>query len=318
MQLEAGIEHRDCFRILCGLERLGILANDLGLTALVSKGVQGASERAFERLVRFEQVLLELMSDLAPDAALDGSPQLLGVRAMCSELRSRLGLAAGHPEVNPARLNKCLRSLSEPFGSDASRRASMHVRRIGADSLRVELHRGWREIREICEKRRAVAGVALTTLLAKLPPSTRQANLVVECKAQELLDALDADLVLRAGLRDPAVALEHALLYLHENDVIQLDKGRAVFRAAMTLEMSGDDPKRRFLKEDFAPLREHYHERTFQTHVMHEYAKLGAGKMAAALALTAAYFEWPRRRFVHRNTYIITMNRLPRRKRTKG
>jgi ATP-dependent DNA helicase RecQ len=298
LQLEAGIEHRDCFRILCGLERLGIVANDLGLTALVSKGVQGASDRAFERLVRFERALLGLMADLAPDAAIDDAPQLLEIRAMCSELRSRLELSAGHPEVNPARLNKCLRSLAESFGSGMRRRGSIQVRRVGTDSLRVQLYRDWREIREICEKRQAAARVVLAALLAKLPPGTRQANLVVECKAQELLEAIDADLALRAGLKDPAVALEHALLYLHENDVIQLDKGRAVFRAAMTLEISDADPKRRFLKEDFAPLQEHYHERTLQTHVMHEYAKLGAQKMAAALALVAAYFSWPRRRFV--------------------
>ncbi len=298
LQLEAGIEHRDCFRILCGLEQLGVVANDLGLSALVSKGVQGASDRAFERLARFERALLGLMAELAPDADSDGAAQVLGIRAMCSELRHRLELPAGDPAVNPARLNKCLRSLAEPFGSDAQRRASLQTRRIGADSLRVELRRGWREIREICEKRQAVAGVVLAALLGKLPAGTRQADLVVECKAQELLGAIDADLALRAGLREPAVALEHALLYLHENDVIQLGNGRAMFRAAMTIEMTEADPRRRFRKEDFAPLQDHYRERTFQTHVMHEYAKLGAQKMAAALALTAAYFSWPRKRFV--------------------
>lgn len=298
LQLVADIDHKDCFRILCGLEQLGVLANDLGLTALVSKGVSGASDHAFERLVRFERALLELMSELAPEAAVDDAPQLLGVRAMCSELRTRLDLPIAHPEVNPARLHRCLRSLAEPFGSGAGRRASMQVCRLGTDSLRVELHRGWREIREICDKRQAAARVVLAALLEKLPPDTRQANVLVECKAQELLDALGADVALRASLREPAVALEHALLYLHENDVIQLDKGRTVFRAAMTIELNAAEAKRRLRKEDFTPLQEHYRERTFQTHVMHEYAKLGAQKMAAALALTAAYFTWPRRRFV--------------------
>ncbi|HLT28385.1 MAG TPA: RecQ family ATP-dependent DNA helicase [Zeimonas sp.] len=297
LQLAAGIDHRDCFRILCGLEQLGVLVNDLGLTALVSKGVTGASDLALERLVRFERALLDLMSELAPDAAVDDAPQLLGVRAMCTELRRRLGLEAGDPQVNPQRLHKCLRSLAESFGSGTGRRPSMQARRVGSDSLRVELHRGWREIREICEKRQATARVVLAALLAKLAPDTRQAHVLVECKAQELLDAIDADLALRPLLREPAVALEHALLWMHENDVIQLDKGRAVFRAAMTIALNASEAKRRFRKEDFAPLAEHYRERTFQTHVMHEYAKLGARKMASALALTAAYFTWPRRRF---------------------
>lgn len=298
LQLEAGIAPEDCFRILHGLEQLGILANDLGLTATVTKGVNGASDKALERLDRFERALLQWMTELAPDADTDGTPQLLSIRPMCSELRRRLALPEGDPAVNPAQLYKCIRSLTEPFGSGHELRSSMQVRRVGVDSLRIVLHRSWSNIREICERRRAVSHVVLAHLMSKVPAETRQAHYLVECKAKELLDAIDADLDLRASVREPATALEHALLYLHETGVIQLDKGRAVFRAAMTIEMTGEDPKRRFLKEDYVPLQEHYRERTFQTHVMHEYAKLGAQKTAGALALVAAYFSWPRKRFV--------------------
>ncbi|MCD6679850.1 MAG: RecQ family ATP-dependent DNA helicase [Burkholderiaceae bacterium] len=298
LQLEAGIAPEDCFRILHGLEQLGILANDLGLTATVTKGVNGASDKALERLDRFERALLQLMTEQAPDADTDGTAQLLSIRPMCSELRRRMELPEGDPSVNPEQLYKCIRSLTESFGSGHERRSAMQVRRVGADSLRIELHRSWQNIREICDRRRAVSRVVLACLMSKVPADTRQANYLVECKAKELLEAIDADLDLRGSLHEPATALEHALLYLHETGVIQLDKGRAVFRAAMTIEMTGEDPKRRFRKEDYAPLQEHYRERTFQTHVMHEYAKLGAQKTAGALALVAAYFSWPRKRFV--------------------
>ncbi len=298
LQLEAGIAPEDCFRILHGLEQLGILTNDLGLTATVTRGVSGASDKALERLDRFERALLQLMTEQAPDADADNAAQLLSIRPTCSELRRRMELPEGDQAVNPERLYKCVRSLTENFGSGHERRSAMQVRRVGADSLRIELHRSWRNIREICERRRAVAGVVLARLMSKMPAELRQANYLVECKAAELLEAIDADLDLRGSITDPATALEHALLYLHETGVIQLDRGRAVFRAAMTIEMTGEDPKRRFLKEDYAPLQEHYRERTFQTHVMHEYAKIGAQKMASALALVAAYFTWSRRRFV--------------------
>ncbi|MDT3678947.1 MAG: RecQ family ATP-dependent DNA helicase [Burkholderiaceae bacterium] len=298
LQLEAGIAPEDCFRILHGLEEMGILANDLGLTATVTKGVNGASDKALERLDRFERELLELMTEQAPDADADGTAQLLSIRPMCSELRRRMELPEGDLTVNPEQLYKCIRSLTESFGSGHERRSAMQVRRVGADSLRVELHRSWKNIREICDRRRAVSRVVLACLMSKVPADTRQAHYLVECKAKELLEAIDADLDLRASITEPATALEHALLYLHETGVIQLDKGRAVFRAAMTIEVTGDDPKRRFRKEDYAPLQEHYRERTFQTHVMHEYAKVGAQKTAGALALVAAYFTWPRKRFV--------------------
>ncbi len=298
LQLEAGIAPADCFRILQGLEELGILANDLGLTATVTKGVNGASDKALERLDRFERALLQLMTEQAPDADADGTAQLLSIRPMCSELRRRMELPEGDLTVNPEQLYKCIRSLTESFGSGHERRSAMQVRRIGDDSLRIELHRSWRNIREICDRRRAVSRVVLACLMSKVPADTRQAHYLVECKAKELLEAIDADLDLRGSIIEPATALEHALLYLHETGVIQLDKGRAVFRAAMTIEVTGDDQKRRFLKEDYAPLQEHYRERTFQTHVMHEYAKIGAQKTAGALALVAAYFTWPRKRFV--------------------
>lgn len=298
LRLESGIAQEDCFRILHGLEQLGILVADLGLSAIVTKGVQGASDRAFERLERFERALLELMIEHAPDADVDGTAHLLSIRPICSELRRRLDLPAGDPTVHPTQLYKCVRALSESFGTNSERRSAMRAQKIGADTLRVELYRTWPNIREICDRRRAVASVVLACLLSKVPAETRQANYLVECRAQELLDAIDADLDLRVSVWEPSTALEHALLYLHETGVIQLDKGRAVFRAAMTIKMAEDDPKRRFLKEDYAPLQEHYKERTFQTHVMHEYARLGGQKMSAALALVAAYFSWPRKRFV--------------------
>jgi ATP-dependent DNA helicase RecQ len=88
------------------------------------------------------------------------------------------------------------------------------------------------------------------------------------------------------------------LLYLHENRVVELDKGRSVFRSAMTIQTDPDALKRRFAKDDFAPLQEFYRERTLQTHVMHEYARLGGDAPDKARELVAAYFTWPRRRFV--------------------
>jgi len=298
LMLDAGIQPEDCFRILHALETLGILANDLGLKAAVSKGVTGASDLELTRLDRLERELLSLMSEQAPDADSDSRPQLLGIRAVCSELRRRLELPEGDTTTHPDRVRKCLRSLAESFGSGTDKRSMLQVRSVGADSLRVILYRPWSQIREICTKRRAVSQVVLAALLDKIPAGTRQANFIIECKAKELLDAIESDIELASTVTDPSLALEHALLYMHENGILQLDKGRAVFRAAMTIQVRPEASKRRFLKEDYAPLQEHYRERTLQTHVMHEYAKLGARKMGAALALTAAYFRWPRRRFI--------------------
>ncbi|MDZ5455333.1 RecQ family ATP-dependent DNA helicase [Azohydromonas lata] len=297
LMVEAGVPPGECFRILYGLEKLGVLASDLGLKVAVSKGVAGASDLELERLERLEHALLELMAELAPDAAMDATPQVLSLRPLCSALRERLGLPEREAAtVHPERVRKCLRSLSEPFGT--GQRGMFSVRSAGSESLHVVLHRPWSQVREICARRRVVCRVVLAALLAKLPPGTRQAHCIVECKSSELLDAIEGDLELATTLRDAAVALEHALLYLHDNAVLQLDKGRAVFRAAMTIEVRPEGARRRFLKEDYAPLQEHYRERTLQTHVMHEYARLGCTDQALADALVHDYFTLPRREFL--------------------
>jgi len=298
LMLEAGIQPQECFRIVHALESLGILANDLGLTVRVSKGVKGASDLALVHLDRLERELLWLMAEQAPDADAEGSVQHLSIRPMCTELRRRLELPDGDARVSPQVLRNCLRSLAENFGSGTEKRSMMQVRSLGPDGLRVSLHRSWSQIRVICERRRAAAQVVLARLLSELPSGSREASLIVECKARDLLEAIDGDIELRVTLRDPAIALEHALLYLHENKVLELDKGRSVFRSAMTIQTDAATLKRRFLKDDFTPLQDHYRERTLQTHVMHEYARLGTDDPAKAHDLVDAYFSWPRRRFV--------------------
>ncbi len=304
LMLEAGIAPDECFRIVHALEKIGVLSNDLGLTVRLCKGVRGASDLALVHLDRMERELLALMSELAPDAAdshaagAPGAEQHLSIRPLCTALRRRLELADGDARVSPQAVRNCLRSLCENFGSANEKRSLLQVRSTGADGLRVVVHRPWSQVREICARRRAVAQVVLARLLASLPAGSRDASLIVECKARELIEAITSDIDLRGTLRDPAAALEHALLYLHENKVLELDKGRSVFRSAMTIQTDPAALKRRFVKDDFAPLEEHYRERTLQTHVMHEYARLGGDDPARATALVAAYFSWPRKRFV--------------------
>lgn len=298
LMLDAGIPAEECFRILHQLEALGVVTNDLGLSVRVSKGVKGASDIALHHLDRLERALLDLMSELAPDADAGEGAQHLSIRPLCTELRRRMELDDRDTRVAPQAVRNCLRSLAENFGSGTEKRSMLQVRGVGPDSLRIVLHRPWSQIRAICERRRAVAQVVLARLLASLPPGSRESSLIVECKARELLDAMEGDIELRGSLREPAVALEHALLYLHENEVVELDKGRSVFRSAMTIQADAPALKRRFTKDDFAPLQDYYRERTLQTHVMHEYARLGVEEPLSAQRLVDAYFTWPRKQFV--------------------
>ena len=93
-------------------------------------------------------------------------------------------------------------------------------------------------------------------------------------------------------------AVERGLLYLHEQKVIILQQGLAVFRQAMTIRILPEAKGRRYTGGDFSSLREHYNERTFQIHVMNKYASLGLEKITSALSLVAGYFSMTKSEFV--------------------
>jgi ATP-dependent DNA helicase RecQ len=81
--------------------------------------------------------------------------------------------------------------------------------------------------------------------------------------------------LLAAGLQDPLAAADRGLMFLHEQGAIVLQRGLAVFRQAMTLRVLPEARGKRYTKANYQPLAHHYGERTFQVHVMNEYARLG-------------------------------------------
>lgn len=295
LMMESGIAPEDCFQILHDLEKLGILVNDLGLTVRVVRSGKGASQQALQDIDALEAQLLDVMCQEAPNANAGQDPQLLSIRPLCTELRRRLPQRGKY--ITGDSLRACIRSLSESFGSGTEKRSMLDSRPLGPDSLSVTVHRPWRKIRGICELRRAVSQVVLAHLLRQIPNENREASHRIECKARDLLDAIEQDLHLKGQIQEPTIALEHALLYMHENKVLELDKGRSVFRSAMTIKLERSTGKSRFLKEDYKPLQDFYQERTNQTHFMHEYAKLGMNDPLQASEFVAAYFSIPQGQF---------------------
>ena len=92
--------------------------------------------------------------------------------------------------------------------------------------------------------------------------------------------------------------MDRALLWLHEQEVVRLNRGLSVFRPAMTIRLK---PERRgFAQADFASLKLHYDERILQIHVMAEYVQRGLRAMADALRLTFDYFSLRRQEFLDR------------------
>ena len=75
---------------------------------------------------------------------------------------------------------------------------------------------------------------------------------MAETTLGKLLEAIKSDLILNSPERKPDKLTDRALLWLHEQGVIQLNKGMAVFRPAMTILLSKE--RRGFAQTDFVPL----------------------------------------------------------------
>ncbi len=293
LMLQLGMPSEECIRMLHQLETLGILTNDISLTVLLRRGVKDASSERAERLSRLEATLLDLLPELAPEAD-GGDWQDMNLRMVCQEVKLRSGA-----DVLPDQLLTLMRSLARPFGEEThGRRAMFDVRVLRRELLRVRLLRSWSNIREIASRRRAAAGVLLQFLLSRLDAHLRGVDLRVECKMGELAAAMRADMMLGPTLKDELSAIEAGLLYLHDNGVLIIDRGKSVFRQAMTLHVFPEEKPRGFTNADYAPLREHYGEKNFQVHVIHEYARLGLKKLSDALSFVLAYFTLPKLDFI--------------------
>ena len=279
----SGLTPEGVRRALHDLEGLGIASNDTALTAFVHAGVEHASRKRFEDAAALEHGLIGLMRVQAPDMERGESHQL-NLRHATQELRNE-----GHSHALPERLRQIVRSISADGRGEGGGGGSLGLRGRDRETLQVTLQCEWGALAMTAELRRTAAGLLLEHLLSALPRGSRGTDLLAETTLGKLLAAVNSDLILRSRIRDPARLTDRALLWLHEQEVIRLNKGLAVFRPAMTVLLK---PERRgFAQSDFASLQLHYDEQVRQIHVMAEYAQRGLGSIGDALGLAMDYFS---------------------------
>ena len=277
---------------LYALERLGIASNDTVLTAFVHKGVQRASPGRLDQAAALEEGLIHLLREAAPDMAI-GDAHPLHLRLATQRLKDE-----GNDHALPERLLRIVRSIAADGRGEGGSGGSIAIRRWDKDTVKVTLQREWEALNRIARLRRTAARRVLDHLLAALPPKSRGTDLLAETTLGNLLTAIRSDLQLASEVRNFPRLLDHALLWLHEQEVIQLNKGLSVFRPAMTIQLAPGT--RGFAHTDFASLQLHYDEQVLQIHVMAEYAQRGLESMADALRLAMDYFALHEEAFLHR------------------
>jgi ATP-dependent DNA helicase RecQ len=287
----AGLTPEKTRHALHDLEALGIASNDTALTAFVHRGVERSSEKRLAEAAALEQDLIAHLREAAPDLA-PGGESVLHLRHATQRLKDD-----GHKKVLPEQVWRLVKGLAGD-GRGEEGNGSLDARKLDPETARIKLLRSWNKLEQIAHLRREAAGCLLRHLLACLPEGQRGGDLLAETSLGQLLRALNADLALQTTMKDPARLLDRALLWLHEQEIIRLNKGLAVFRPAMTLRL--EQGKRGFMNADFKPLQLHYDEQVFQVHVMAEYAARGLEAVAEAVNLALDYFTQARQDFIRR------------------
>jgi ATP-dependent DNA helicase RecQ len=286
----AGLSAEKVRAALYDLEKLGIASNDTALTAYVHAGVANSSRHRFDQVADMEEALIAELRLSAPDLG-KGDSSVLHLRHAAQHLKD-----AGHAQVLPGQISQLLKSLAKDGRNEASSTGSLRLKKLDAETVHVTLQRDWAALEKTAQLRRTAANLLLAHLLNCLPHGQRGTDLLAETTLGKLTAAIESDLALMAEIKEPAKLLDLALLWLHEQEIIRLNKGMAIFRPAMTILL--EQEKRGFAKAEFAPLVLHYAEQIIQIHVMAEYAQLGLKAMADALRLAMSYFSLDRDAFL--------------------
>ena len=277
---------------LYDLERLGIANNDTPLTAFVHARVARASKERYREATELEQALIAVLQEMAPEME-KGDTYPLHLRLATQRLKDD-----GHAHALPARVQRIVHSIAADGRGEDGGGGSLSVRGSGGETIQVTLRRAWDMLEKTAARRRAAAGRLLDHLLECLPRGARGTDLLAETTLGKLMSAMESDLTLKGIIKNPNKLMDRALLWLHEQEVIRLNKGLTVFRPAMTICLKSG--KSRFEEKDFKPLKQHYEGQIRQIHVMAEFAEKGMGSTADALRLAMDYFSLPQEEFLDR------------------
>ena len=278
------------------LEKLGLASNDTVMTAFVHVGVRRPSRRRLTEAADMEKRLIEMMRELAPDMN-EGEQAPLNLRIAAQGLKD-----SGFPDARPEHVTRTLEGIARDGRGTGGAGGSVAVRKHATETVMVTLKRSWGSLAGMAQRRRAAAAALLDHLLGELPAGSRGNDLLVTTtlgKLQQCInETLDADPQLQSDTKDERKLMERALLWMHEQEAIRLNRGLTVFRPAMTISLEAET--RGFRQSDFEELQHHYDRSVQQIHVMAEYADLGRDRLADALRLALEYFELGDEEFVRR------------------
>ena len=252
---------REILRTLDEMTRAGLLTSGIYFSAWVRHKIKGRSLDRLTDIVAAERAVVEVLRAEEPDAS-PGYEVSLSVARLQERLRSE------QAKIARETLLKLLAGWARK-GIDCD--SPIHLRSGGRQNLLVRFHVDWPEFQEQLELRAETGQTLLHVLLGHAEREGLTGERLVRFSLEELRRALEERSALGREIKDAFNAIEKTLLFLDEHDVIKLEKGLAIFRQAMTIEVLDKAKGRRYSGGDYRPLEEHYGQRVCQIHAMGRY-----------------------------------------------
>ncbi len=295
---EDPVSESDTLRVIRTMEDMaeqGLLSKETMLSAYVRFKVLNSAEKQLQQIITLENDFLHVLQETAPEAEVE-NPLEIDLRQVNQQMLDR-----GFVHSNPNILKLILYGLSRDGKGLAGQSGSLSLRATGNNRFTLWLHRDYHSLLQTVRIRQLAAAAALQVIIGTIAPSAKpNASLLVEFTLEKVIAGLKTNLLLLSQLRDPLAAAERALTFMHEQGVIELQQGLAVFRQAMTIRINPEAKGKRYSGADYSPLKTHYNERNFQIHVMNEYARRALEKLSVAMNLVASYFNDDKEDFIQR------------------
>ncbi len=293
--IEYETETQRVLKTLNDMAEQGLLTKEMTLTAYLRYKVTNSAEKKLGTICTLERDLLKFLEETAPETSVD-DPLHLDLRQVNQRMVDK-----GHEYSLPDVLKLILYGLSRDGKGLAGQKGSITIKSRGNNQFTLYLHRNWESLAKTVRVRQLAATTALNTIIATISSTeSKNASLKVEFTLEQVMESLKNDLMLLPQLKNPLAAAERALTFMHEQGIIDLQQGLAVFRQSMTIRLNTESRGRRYTENDFFPLGTHYSERNFQIHVMNEYARQALDKLGAAMRLVGSYFNDEKEDFIKR------------------
>lgn len=287
--------YRPIFDALNDMSDAGLIKKDLLISAIVHVESAGSSDLRRKKWITLEKQMLDGLREKDPEP--EGAVPL-NTRKLNTTLSKELGEKT---------LVEKIPIILELWKKDRPRLdggASAFVYRKHGNGYMTELPDGWDPVVQSADLRQNAGALILDYILKKAREEHGKGRIEVEFAESELIKVLEEDMLF-GGSNSKSLAriIRFVLVSLHDQGVLILKNGKALFTQSMQIQLKKDPEgkySRRFGKAHFDRLEIYYQEKNFQIHVMAEYAKLGMGSLTAHLRLIRDYFELGNEEFAKR------------------